>query len=98
WMAADSARMPPASASSVRSAEAVNSRPRSLVCRAVFWVFDLAMGCDAVAGARPAPRTGRITWIAARHDHPGAVNVPLTISVLTPLTSGAAPADARRAG
>src|SRR2546423_3906487 len=80
WMADASAVMPPASASSVRTAEAIDSAPRSLLVVMLGSCFDLAMAC-----ARALPRTDavpvRIVRIATRDDSERRVNHICFISI-----------------
>ena len=85
--------MPPASASSVRTADAIKARPCSLVGLSLLDGFDFAMGSfradyRARGGARGTHRTGPA----------GTVNAPLTISVLASLTKAYRPRVAAAGG
>ena len=84
WIAAMSAVMPAASASKVRTADAINSRALSLVGLAALSGFDLAMMSGIGSGAG---RGGSVRNPATA-DYRNEVNGSLTISVLTPLTRG----------
>src|SRR6516165_3692984 len=88
-MAAESVLMPPASASRVRSAEAIRSSWRAPLLRAVVSGWDMRRSCSG-AGGLDSTR-----W-RAWDDGKAAVNGALTISVLASLTNGRAGRGAPR--